>query len=42
MTKALTQMDDTMGEVQREVKKLLEELKLLDEDLKGAAVDTSM
>ena len=29
-----------MGEVQKEIKKIMDEMKLLDEDLKGAAVDT--
>lgn len=42
MTKALTQMDSVVDDVQREIKKLMDEMKLLDEDLKGAAVDTTL
>lgn len=40
ITKAVVEMEDTMGDVQQEVKKIIDEMKLLEEDLKGAAVDT--
>ena len=40
MTKAVVEMENTMGDVQQEVKKIIDEMKLLEEDLKGAAVDT--
>lgn len=38
-TQGVLEMEDTMGDVQREIKKILEKQKLLEEDLKGAAVD---
>lgn len=41
-SRALTQAESTVDDVQREIKKLMDELKLLEEDLKGAAVDTIM
>lgn len=41
MTGYMAEMDNTMDDVQREIKKLMEEMKLLEEDLKGAAVDAS-
>ena len=37
---SVTEAESTMGEVQKEIKKIMDEMKLLDEDLKGAAVDT--
>ncbi|WP_160559572.1 hypothetical protein [Parablautia muri] len=33
--------DNLMDDVQREIKKIMDEMKLLDEDMKGAAVDTA-
>lgn len=39
-TQGVLVMEDAMDEVQQEIKKLLEEQKLLQEDLKGAAVDS--
>ena len=42
MSRVLTEADDIMDDVQREIKKLMDEMKLLDEDLKGAAVDAAM
>lgn len=40
ITKYVVEMEDTMGDVQQEIKKIMDEMKLLEEDLKGAAVDT--
>lgn len=40
ITKYMVEMEDTMGEVQQEVKKIIDEMKLLEEDMKGIAVDT--
>lgn len=40
MSAYMVEMDNTMGEVQQEIKKIMDEMKLLEEDLKGAAVDT--
>lgn len=39
-TELMTKSDELMDDVQRKVKKILDEMKLLEEDLKGAAVDT--
>lgn len=39
-TELMTKSDELLDDVQREVKKILDEMKLLEEDLKGAAVDT--
>lgn len=38
-TELLTKSDELLDDVQREMKKILDEMKLLEEDLKGAAVD---
>ena len=40
-TELMTKSDELMDDVQRKVKKILDEMKLLEEDLKGAAVDTA-
>lgn len=40
-TELVTKSDDLMDDIQREVKKILDDMKLLEEDLKGAAVDTA-
>ncbi len=40
ITKYVVEMEDTMGDVQQEIKKIMDEMKLLEEDMKGAAVDT--
>ena len=37
----MTKSDELLDDVQKEVKKILDEMKLLEEDLKGAAVDTA-
>ena len=39
-TELMTKSDELLDDVQRKVKKILDEMKLLEEDLKGAAVDT--
>lgn len=39
-TEQMTLSEDVLGEVQQEIKKIVEEMKLLEEDIKGAAVDT--
>lgn len=39
-TELMTKSDELLDDVQREVKKILDKMKLLEEDLKGAAVDT--
>lgn len=39
-TELMTKSDELMDDVQRKVKKIMDEMKLLEEDLKGAAVDT--
>lgn len=39
-TELVTKSDELLDDIQREVKKILDEMKLLEEDLKGAAVDT--
>lgn len=39
-TELMTKSDELLDDVQREMKKILDEMKLLEEDLKGAAVDT--
>lgn len=39
VTQYMAEMEHAMGDVQREIKKITEEMKLLEEDLKGAAVD---
>ena len=41
-TELVVEADDTMDEVQKEIQKVIEEMKLLEEDLKGATVDASM
>ena len=41
-TKLMTEADSVMEDVQREIKKILDDQKLLEEDLKGAAVDASL
>lgn len=38
----IVEADNVMKDVQRDIKKVMDEMKLLDEDLKGAAVDTAM
>ena len=40
-TELMTKSDELLDDVQKEVKKILDEMKLLEEDLKGAAVDTA-
>ena len=40
-TELMTKSDELLEDVQKEVKKILDEMKLLEEDLKGAAVDTA-
>ncbi|MCM1127005.1 MAG: hypothetical protein NC429_11095 [Lachnospiraceae bacterium] len=40
-TELMTKSDELLDDVQRKVKKILDEMKLLEEDLKGAAVDTA-
>lgn len=37
-----TEADSAMEDVQKAVKKVMDEMKLLEEDIKGAAVDASM
>ncbi len=39
-TKLMTESEDVMDDVQRELKKIVDKMKLLEEDIKGAAVDT--
>lgn len=39
-TELMTKSDELMDDVQRKVKKIMDEMKLLEEELKGAAVDT--
>lgn len=39
ITKTVVEMEDTMNDVQKEVKKIIDEMKVLEEDLKGAAVN---
>lgn len=39
-TELMTKSDELLDDVQKKVKKILDEMKLLEEDLKGAAVDT--
>ena len=41
-TQLLTEADSAMEEAQRAIKKMMDEMKLLEEDIKGAAVDASM
>ncbi len=38
----MTEADSAMEDVQRQIKKIMDEMKLLEEDLKGAAVDSTM
>lgn len=40
-TQLLTEADSAMEDVQRQIKKIMDEMKLLEEDLKGAAVDAT-
>lgn len=40
-TEMVTKSDELMDDIQREMKKILDEMKLLEEDLKGAAVDAT-
>lgn len=40
-TELVVEAENAMGEIQKEVKKILSEMKLMEEDLKGAAVDAS-
>lgn len=40
-TKFMVEADSAMSEVQKEIKKIMNEMKLTEEDLKGAAVDTT-
>lgn len=40
-TELMTKSDELLRDVQKKVKKILDEMKLLEEDLKGAAVDTA-
>ena len=40
-TELMTKSDELLDDVQKDVKKILDEMKLLEEDLKGAAVDTA-
>ena len=40
-TELMTKSDELLEDVQKEVKKILDEMKLLEEDLKGASVDTA-
>ena len=39
-TSNMVELDKVMGDVQKEVKKIMDEMKLTEEDIKGAAVDT--
>lgn len=39
-TEMMIVSEDVMDDVQREIKKIMDEMKLLEEDIKGAAVDT--
>lgn len=41
-TQIMTEADSAMEDVQRELKKVMDEMKLLEEDIKGAAVDASL
>ena len=41
-TQLFAEADSAMEDVQRQIKKVMDEMKLLEEDIKGAAVDTSM
>lgn len=41
-TELVVEADNTMDEVQKEIQKVMEEMKLIEEDLKGAKVDASM
>lgn len=41
-TELMVEGDSTMDEVQKEIQKVIEEMKLIEEDIKGAAVDASM
>lgn len=38
----IVEADNVLKDVQRDIKKVMEEMKLLEEDLKGAAVDTAL
>lgn len=40
-TQLVVEAENAMDDVQREIKKIMDEMKLLEEDLKGSAVDTS-
>ena len=40
-TEFVVEAEKSMEDIQREVKKIMDEMKLLEEDMKGAAVDTS-
>ncbi len=40
ITQSVVEAEDVMSEIQREVRKIRDEMNLLEEDLKGAAVDT--
>lgn len=39
-TSSILEAESTMGEAMREIRKIMNEMKLMEEDLKGAAVDT--
>lgn len=41
-TQLMTEADSAMEDVHRELKKVMDEMKLLEEDIKGAAVDASL
>ena len=38
----IVEADNVLKDVQRDIKKVMDEMKLLEEDLKGAAVDTAL
>lgn len=40
-TELMVEAESTMDDVQKEIKKMMDEMKLLEEDIKGAAVDAS-
>lgn len=40
LTEIMTGAEETLSDVQKEIKKIMEQMKLVEEDIKGAAVDT--